>query len=160
MNSDLFQRVGLFPRKIQLEDLETLLKIERQATANGWTLQNFKDSLSFKHNRCWLISSSDDDQDIIGYLIAQQILDEFSILNICIRPIDQGKGWGKLLLQGSIEMASDKGCSVIYLEVRSSNKAARKLYRKQGFRETGKRKGYYPSVQGREDAHLLSLLLE
>ena len=38
------------------------------------------------------------------------------------------------------------------LEVRPSNVAALGLYFDAGFREIGLRRGYYPAVDGREDA--------
>ena len=45
----------------------------------------------------------------------------------------------------------------IHLEVRESNEAARKLYERQGFGETGRRRNYYDHPA--EDALLLQLIL-
>ena len=42
------------------------------------------------------------------------------------------------------------------LEVRRSNKAARRLYQGSGFALDGVRKNYYPKAGGREDALLMS----
>ena len=52
-----------------------------------------------------------------------------------------------------IEKSEERGCSVVTLEVRAGNEAAIELYKKMGFREVGRRKGYYR--KGKEDALLM-----
>ena len=47
----------------------------------------------------------------------------------------------------------------VELEVRSSNVAARALYKSLGFSETGLRPKYYATPDGREDAILMTLTL-
>jgi len=63
------------------------------------------------------------------------------------------------LLEHFIELARERGAYQMLLEVRPSNKAAVRLYRARGFRETGQRKNYYPGEHGREDALILGLAL-
>ena len=47
---------------------------------------------------------------------------------------------------------------MLWLEVRTANARARRLYERFGFREIGIRRGYYPAAQGRrEDAVVMSL---
>ena len=47
------------------------------------------------------------------------------------------------------------GAQFFFLEVRASNQAAIRLYEQQGFNEMGRRRNYYPAVNGREDAILM-----
>ena len=54
-----------------------------------------------------------------------------------------------------IARAEDDGCVLVTLEVRGGNEAAMSLYKKLGFREVGRRKGYYS--KGGEDAVLMDL---
>ena len=54
-----------------------------------------------------------------------------------------------------IAKAEDDGCVLVTLEVRGGNEAALELYKKLGFREVGRRKGYYS--KGGEDAVLMDL---
>ena len=56
-----------------------------------------------------------------------------------------------------IAKAEDNGCELVTLEVRGGNEAAMALYTKLGFREVGRRKGYY--AKGGEDAVLMDLNL-
>jgi len=57
----------------------------------------------------------------------------------------------------SLELASAKGCCAAYLEVRSANIAAERLYRKLGFEVIGKRINYYAETG--EDALVMTKTL-
>jgi ribosomal-protein-alanine N-acetyltransferase len=96
---------------------------------------------------------------LLGFAIVQQIIDEATLLDICVAPDKQGSGFGSLLMQQLIDDAKDAGAVVLMLEVRQSNEAAKYLYEKVGFIESGRRKNYYPTDDGYEDAILMDLAL-
>ena len=48
------------------------------------------------------------------------------------------------------------GMERMLLEVRPSNAAAIAFYRQAGFTEIGRRRGYYPAHEGREDAIVMA----
>lgn len=100
------------------------------------------------------------DDVLLGFAIVQQIVDEATLFDICVLPSAQGKGLGKLLLEQVIADAQNHGAQVLMLEVRASNMAAIGLYQRLGFTEIGRRKGYYPTIDGREDAVLMDLRLD
>jgi ribosomal-protein-alanine N-acetyltransferase len=58
-----------------------------------------------------------------------------------------------------MQLARERGAQRIFLEVRPSNLAAKALYCRFGFRELAVRPGYYPALDGREDALVLTLAL-
>ena len=58
-----------------------------------------------------------------------------------------------------VSLARRHNAEIIFLEVRQSNAAARRLYDKAGFNELGNRKDYYPAEDGREDALILARVL-
>ena len=93
---------------------------------------------------------------IIGFLVFARVLDEVSIYNIVIHPDDQGRGLGREILESSLAYFRRGGALRCLLEVRESNRAARSLYRACDFELVGRRKNYYPSRDGREDALLMS----
>ena len=93
-------------------------------------------------------------QYIAGLVGLWFVLDEAHIVIIGIRPEDRRKGLGELLLIAAIEAAMKQGSRVLTLEVRSSNEAARTLYRKYGFQEVGVRKRYY--ADNHEDAVIMT----
>ena len=67
------------------------------------------------------------------------------------------RGFGARLLSQLLESARALGALTVHLEVRASNEAAQALYRRFGFRRTGRRRGYYACPP--EDAVLMSLNL-
>lgn len=104
-------------------------------------------------------SDPDSVDGLLGFAIVQQIVDEVTLLDICLLPSQQGKGYGKLLLNAVVASAKASAAVVLMLEVRESNLAARALYQKAGFIESGRRKGYYPIAGGKEDAILMDLAI-
>ena len=89
-----------------------------------------------------------------GFLVARHVASEWELENIVVVPEFRGRGVGKHLLDALIAYARATNSRSISLEVRESNTAARGLYVRTGFRETGRRTGYYSHPP--EDAILYS----
>lgn len=136
-------------------DLPAIMAIELAAYPFPWTEGILRDCLRVGYN-CWVYETAD---GIQGYGVMSVAAGEAHILNLCVRPTEQGKGLGKRLLAYIISLARRHGADTLLLEVRPSNLAALGLYRSVGFNEVGTRKGYYPAEQGREDALILALAL-
>lgn len=68
---------------------------------------------------------------------------EAQLLNIATLPEYRRRGIARELLSSLCETAVAKGCTVMTLEVRESNAAAKRLYDGEGFYTTGRRPGYY-----------------
>jgi len=91
---------------------------------------------------------------IIGFAGFWVMADEAHLINIAVRESYRHQGIGGLLLISVIDLATELNTSIITLEVRASNTAARSLYGKYGFTQVGLRRGYY--VSDREDGVLMS----
>jgi ribosomal-protein-alanine N-acetyltransferase len=85
-----------------------------------------------------------------GFLIAQVIAPEWEIENIAIAADARRRGLGTRLLGEFLDHARAEGAQAVFLEVRESNQAARSLYEKWAFVESGRRIRYYQNPQ--EDA--------
>jgi len=143
-------------RALAQADIERVLDIERQGYSHPWSEGIFLDC--FKENyRLWALCLGD---CLIGYAVVAYLVDEAHLLNLCVHPGSRGGGAGRCLLEHLIEQAGEDGMSQVLLEVRVSNLAAGKLYASAGFREIGRRPGYYPAADGREDARVMSLALD
>ncbi|MCT8985497.1 ribosomal protein S18-alanine N-acetyltransferase [Shewanella phaeophyticola] len=92
---------------------------------------------------------------LLGFAIVQQIIDEATLLDICVAPAYQGLGFGLLLIRHLLSEAKQAQAVVMMLEVRESNTSAKGLYEKVGFSESGRRKNYYQTNNGNEDAILM-----
>jgi ribosomal-protein-alanine acetyltransferase len=79
----------------------------------------------------------------VGFLVATHVEREWELENIVVGPELRGRDIGTQLIDALLARVRAENGSAIFLEVRESNAAARKLYEKAGFRETGRRKLYY-----------------
>jgi ribosomal-protein-alanine acetyltransferase len=81
-----------------------------------------------------------DPSAVLGFLAFRHIFDrDYEILNLAIAPEYRRRGLANLLVNQCI--SSHPG--TWFLEVRESNLAARRLYKRLGFEEVGRRPGYY-----------------
>jgi ribosomal-protein-alanine acetyltransferase len=85
-----------------------------------------------------------------GFLVAHVVAGEWEIENIAVAGAARRRGLGTRLLGEFLRLANTEGASAVFLEVRESNYAARLLYEKWSFAESGRRSGYY--AQPKEDA--------
>jgi len=143
-----------FVRKMSAEDLLQIVAIERQATPSPWSAVQFEQSLGQHH--CLVFAADNHTNLILGYAIVSTLLDQAEVLNICIHPEYQGRGFGSQLLTDLLIQLPDT-IEVVYLEVRVSNFRAIHLYQNHGFIEVGQRRDYYPTEFGREDAILMNM---
>ncbi|QFT64178.1 GNAT family N-acetyltransferase [Roseivivax sp. THAF30] len=95
-----------------------------------------------------------------GVLIARLSEGEAEILALATRPGEQRRGIARRLIEDLHKTASRAGCERIFLEVADTNAPARAFYDSEGYREAGRRRGYYRQADGsRDDALILSLSL-
>lgn len=137
------------------EDLGEVLAIERRAYLHPWSHANFTDSLAAGYC-AWTCRLH---EELLGYAVMMLVLDEAHLLNLTVAPQWQRRGYGTLIMEHLFDVARSHGARNMFLEVRPSNAAALTLYAKLGFQVTGRRRGYYPAVGGREDAVLMALTL-
>ena len=70
--------------------------------------------------------------------------DEAEILTIAVAPAAHRQGIGAALLAAAMAQAALRGAAAMFLEVAEGNAAARALYAAAGFRQSGRRRRYYP----------------
>ncbi|ARU87454.1 ribosomal protein S18-alanine N-acetyltransferase [Pseudomonas sp. M30-35] len=135
-------------------DIEAVLKIEYAAYSHPWTRGTFTDSLKSYDTWVMFVGSQQ-----VGHGVINVIIDEAHLLNITVKPESQGCGYGLRLLEFLMQRAMELKAGECFLEVRSSNQAAYRLYERYGFNEIGRRRDYYPAVGGREDALVMACTL-
>jgi len=84
-----------------------------------------------------------------GFALARVAADEAELLTIAVRPEARGRGLGSALLRDVLAAAAARGAGRMVLEVAADNAAALALYRREGFAECGRRRGYYAAPDGR-----------
>ncbi|MDD2987622.1 MAG: ribosomal protein S18-alanine N-acetyltransferase [Zoogloea sp.] len=140
---------------METDDLEWIAAQDRELYPFPWSEQNFADSIIAGYG-CWTLFEGG---QRVGYAVLMMVLDEAHILNISVSKARQGLGLGRRLLDHLGAVARAAGARQMFLEVRPSNTPALAMYGKAGFETIGRRKGYYPAVNGREDALVMRLPL-
>lgn len=146
MNAVLDPRLDYRP--MRPEDVVDIMAIEKRIYPFPWTAGNFVDSLVSGYSS-WICR---EDGIMVGYAVMMIGVEEAHLLNISIVAERQRAGLGGTLLGYLFAVARAAGARRMLLEVRPSNAAGCGLYRRHGFVEIGRRRGYYPGHGGREDA--------
>ncbi|GAB3684504.1 ribosomal protein S18-alanine N-acetyltransferase [Salinisphaera aquimarina] len=144
-------------RSMRARDVPAVLAIEQVSYGYPWSERIFRDCLRVGY-RGWVATALDD--QVVGYGMLSVAVGEAHVLNLCVAPDFRGLGVAGLMLEAMITQAELERAESVLLEVRPSNSAARRLYKRRGFKRIATRPGYYPSPDGREDALLLALELD
>jgi ribosomal-protein-alanine N-acetyltransferase len=142
-------------------DRQSLLAINAAAAAASLPVPWIERALG-RDDGTLLLVATDAQDTPAGFCLADITLDEASLLLIAVFPEARRCGLGAALLGALSESLAARGVRRCLLEVRESSGSARRLYRRCGFQEDGRRRAYYPAAEGasREDAILMSKSLE
>ena len=102
-----------------------------------WTKDQFLMDIQQPLTQYYLLVENSLLQGFIGY---SKVIDETEITNIAVAKKLQKKGYARQLLRFLLDREKQAGTYNVYLEVRTSNLAARHLYQSEKFRELAKRK--------------------
>lgn len=139
-------------RAATVADLPAMMSLEkRAATAAHWSAVQYETLFrSSAPGRVALVMR--EESEVQGFVIARVVAEEWEIENIAIAGSARRRGLGTRLLGELLDLARAKGAGAVFLEVRESNRAARALYEKWAFLESGRRRRYYKDPE--EDAIL------
>ena len=141
-------------RSARLDDVPALLAIERVApSAAHWTADQYARLVE-----SGVVLVSEEAEKISGFVCAKIVAGDWEIENMVVDQQNRRRGIGDALLGELLRRPKREAGSAVWLEVREANQAARRLYEKHGFRETGRRRGYYKNPD--EDAVLYEHRLE
>jgi len=121
-------------------------------TAPRWQLSDYNQIIPTK--RTLLVAECDD--KIVGFIIGRDIMGEWELENVVVGDDFRHRGTGKRLVVEFVLEAKTRNAKFIFLEVRESNVAAKRLYERCGFQQYGRRKQYYSNPP--EDAVLYRFL--
>ena len=143
-------------RGVKKCDLAAIAELEATAFGTNSLTHSALDVLFDQSGAFWFLA--EDDEGVWGHTVSARAEDPHVgwILGMAIHPERQRRGWGKYLLQSSIDRMHDYDIDIIRLLVKPNNKIARRLYENFGFIETGERTDHFGPG---EDRMLMSLLL-
>ena len=131
-------------------DIPSMMQlVVHSATASHWSRGQYERAFRDDVPRR-LVLVVEEENIVRGFLVGHEVAGEWEIENIAIAGAARRRGMGTRLLGEFLNRVRSQGGTCVFLEVRESNRAARLLYEKWAFEESGRRSRYYAEPQ--EDA--------
>lgn len=131
-------------------DVAAIMDIERSAHLHPWSETILRRYL----NKPDTVRVLEINGSVVGYCVNTLIAGESELLMIAVHPQQQGKGYGRALMDFLLSWLEQQQAEQWFLDVRASNEPAIALYESIGFCQAGVRSNYYPAEHGSEDALL------
>lgn len=141
-----------------------LARVHGEAFTDAWDIASFLSAVQ-QPGAFGFIFARDSDDEPLGFVLLRAALfedggGEVEVLTIATRPQARRQGLARQAMDAACKHAQRLGAERVYLEVAADNPSARGLYDSLGFREVGRRKGYYArSGAARVDAIVMALSL-
>jgi ribosomal-protein-alanine N-acetyltransferase len=135
-------------------DLDAVMEIERVSFRSPWSRQVFLEELTREWAHVDIVRDASSGE-IVGFANYWLVADEVHVLNLATHPQARRAGHASRMMAHMVDFARRELCRYVTLEVRRSNAAALRLYRRFAFRAIGVRPNYYAEDQ--EDAIVMLL---
>lgn len=139
---------------VKEEHISKIVELEKLCFAHPISESNLRKLLTGEIGAGFIILDNENNT-AAAYGGIMTVADEGQILNVATHPDYRRRGFAAGIMRSLREYAEAKNISFITLEVRESNHHAIKLYKKHGFYEAGRIKGYYNTPK--EDGLILRL---
>ena len=139
-----------------LSTVSAVAQLEKQCFSDPWSENVIASALSSGNYVFSYIYAPEDDFEtremlrakgnesgLIGYACGLISFDQCEVQRVCVLKDFRKRGFGERLMKELLTAFNAVGAASVFLEVRSGNVPARRLYEKLGFREIGVRKAYY-----------------
>jgi len=121
-------------------DAGAFAALHARAFRRGWSDDEFERLLI---DRRVVAQRATQGSALVGFILSRMAADEAEILSVAVAARWQGRGIGRRLVALHLRRLAGLGVRAVFLEVEEGNKPALALYRRAGFREVGRRPGYY-----------------
>jgi ribosomal-protein-alanine N-acetyltransferase len=154
----LLTRLGLRRHEVALRrarggDAEALARLHAQSFRVGWDAAEFERLLANRLSRC-LVATDGPSGAPLGFILLSGVAPETEILSVAVASARRGEGIARRLVEAAFGALAAEGFTTVFLEVEEGNASALHLYARTGFREIGRRKGYYRKADGEAVAAL------
>ncbi|MBN1336958.1 MAG: ribosomal protein S18-alanine N-acetyltransferase [Deltaproteobacteria bacterium] len=139
-------------RRAQAADVSAIADLERRVFGSrAWSFRLVAEELAHPAAVVLLDETHD---GLAGYVGLRIAADSAEVSTLAVHPDLRRAGIATALLAAGEILVRARGAEHLHLEVAEGNEAARALYRGRGYREVGRRHGYYDRS---EDALLMTL---
>lgn len=121
-------------------DVAAIEALEAVSFPEPWSRRLLAEELRYAHA---LVLVAEKAGAVVGFATFRRVADESELLRVAVSPSARNRGVARRLVAAGLDELRRRGVTRCHLEVRPANTPARALYRRLGFQETGRRKGYY-----------------
>ncbi|KTD22838.1 GNAT family N-acetyltransferase [Legionella israelensis] len=108
-----------------------------------YNLEKLKEWIMNTNHHCLVVRTKSQPQKIVGYSLMVLETPQAKLSKIYLLRAYQGKGLGQVLLEANYDcLRANPEIESLSLEVWEKNQAAKKFYKRMGFRETGDKTVY------------------
>ncbi|MPZ38200.1 MAG: ribosomal-protein-alanine N-acetyltransferase [Rhizobiales bacterium] len=150
--SRLFSRREPVLSEATPQDAAAIAKLHAASFNRGWSEDEI-DRLMLERNV--LTHRATVNGRLVGFIISRIAAGEAEILSVAVATSYRRKGLARRMLNLHMGRLAGSGTRVLFLEVDEGNAAACQLYRRAGFREAGRREGYYTMADGKRATALV-----
>jgi ribosomal-protein-alanine N-acetyltransferase len=133
-------------------DARAMAALHGASFHRGWSDGEFERLLS---DRNVVVHRATVGRNLAGFILSRIAGAEAEILSIAVASSRRSKGLAKRLLDLNLRRLAGLGTRAVFLEVGDDNVPARRLYQRAGFREVGRREGYYRDHTGKASTALV-----
>lgn len=126
-------------------DAAAAAAIHAASFARGWSEDEMAGLLAAKTT---IADRASVGRRLAGFILSRLVDGEAEILSVAVATRFRGRRIAGKLLDRHLRRLAGEGVRVVFLEVEESNTPARRLYSRFGFREVGRRSGYYRQGAG------------
>jgi ribosomal-protein-alanine N-acetyltransferase len=138
---------GLILRPYQASDFEAMHAMDQVCFPKtiAYGRRELRDYLQSEGSHCIVaeITGPPSSKIVAGFILTKRADDLAYIVTLDVLEEYRRQSVGSMLLQAAEEEAASHGCTAIYLETATTNKAAIALWKKHGYRESGTIENYY-----------------
>lgn len=142
-----FPRGALHLRAAMPADAESLTRLHAEGFHIAWDSAEFERLLADPLARAWLATAGPSGP-VVGFVLFKGVRPETEILSVAVARADRRTGIGARLLEHGFSRLAAEGFRTVFLEVEEGNGSALRLYKRLGFREIARRRGYYRTASG------------
>jgi ribosomal-protein-alanine N-acetyltransferase len=127
------------------QDAAALAELHARSFRRGWSENEFEQLLIERNAMAHRAMAG---RALAGFIVSRLAAGEAEILSVAVASKWRGRGLAAALLRRHLGRLAGQGVASVFLEVDEDNMPARRLYQRAGFREVGRRRGYYPQGDG------------
>ena len=126
------------------DDATQIASLEQSIFPDPWSRDSITETICTEGAMCFTAVS---EGRVVAYVLGRIIAPEGEIYRVAVAPECRQRGIGYRLLDYAVKTSKGQGLERLFLEVRSKNVPAIRLYTAYGFKEIGIRKNYYKDPQ-------------